>query len=55
MKLEIVDVAVGLMALLMLAAFAKLQNIAFMYVFAVLIIAEIAGVFIERRKKPAAE
>ena len=55
MKFELVDIAVGLMALLMLGAFAKLQNIAFIYVFVVLVAAEIAGIFIERRKKPVSE
>ena len=55
MKFELVDVAIALLALLMLGAFVKLQNIAFIYVFVVLVAAEVAAVFIDRKKKPVAE
>ncbi len=50
MKIEYVDVAVAIVALLMLGAFVKLQNIAFMYVFVVLIIAEVVSVFIGKKE-----
>ena len=57
MKIELVDVMVALVALLMLASFAKLQNIVFLYVFFVLVIAEVLAFFISKkeRKKSVAE
>ena len=42
MKFELVDAAVVLVAIFMLAAYLRLGNIAFVYVFVVLVIAEIA-------------
>ncbi len=50
MKLEFVDIAVALVALSMLGGFAILQNPVFLYVFAVLVAAEIIGIFIGRKK-----
>ena len=41
MKFELVDAVVILVGLPMLAAYLKLQNIAFVYVFALLVLAEI--------------
>ncbi|MEK6887894.1 MAG: hypothetical protein AABX14_03025 [Candidatus Aenigmatarchaeota archaeon] len=41
MKIELIDVVVVLVALLMLAAYLKIQNIVFVYVFILLIAAEI--------------
>ena len=50
MKLEFVDIVVGLTALTMLGGFAILQNSVFLYVFAVLVAAEIIGIFIGIKK-----
>src|SRR3989338_3185844 len=53
MKLEFVDIAVALVALSMLGGFAILQNPVFLYVFFVLVAAEILGIFVGRKKTSA--
>lgn len=51
MKLELIDIVTIGLAAISLAMFIRLQSSAFLYVFAVLIAAEAAGMFLQARKK----